>query len=104
MTARCASDAVGVTVLASAGKDGEVMTTAETHAALLEAQHSLTAEESLDVAEEATKAMKFAECVPDGQLALEARVRFGPGEGATVVAAWPIRIRVVASSDAPVVG
>jgi ATP-dependent Lhr-like helicase len=92
---RCSSDALGVTVLPSAGGRGDVMSTTETHEALVEAQHALKAADSLDVAEEATKAMKFAECVPDDLLALEASVRFGPGESATTVAEWPIRTRIM---------
>jgi hypothetical protein len=59
---------------------------------------ALTAAESLEVADEATQAMKFAECVPHEQLALKAGARFGPGESADIVAPWPVRI-VVTQSD-----
>ncbi len=101
---RCSSDALGVTVLPSAGGVGDVMTTSETHDALAGAQNALTAADSLDVAEDATKALKFAECVPNEQLTREASVRFGPGESAATLATWPVRIRITSSPAARPIG
>jgi hypothetical protein len=79
------------------------MSTGETQEALLGALHSLSGSAPLKIADAITTAMKFSECVPEAQLSSEASLRFGPGDSATVLASWPIRVHVVSTADSPAI-
>lgn len=92
---RCAADALGVTVLPSAGEDDGVLQTDELVHAIQEAQQAVATEGPPAVVDDLTRAMKFAECVPEDFLLSMARRRFGISEIAAGLAEWPLRVRIV---------
>lgn len=93
---RCMSDALSVSVLPSAGAEGGVLTTEELRAHLERAQRTLL-EQGLDpVPDEATRAMKFAEALPEELLGRITKLRSGPeAQEAAEVAGREVTVRVV---------
>lgn len=92
---RCTGDALGVTVLPSAGAEGRALQSEEIRRAIGAAQQAIAAEGTPVVLDEAVRATKFAECVPDEQLAAMVKQRLALNDVAQTAARWPVQVRIV---------
>lgn len=90
-TTRAASDGLGVTVFhgSAAAGPADVL-----RAAVVAAQGDVAAAGAGASTEDATAAMKFAECVPAALLDRLAHARFSPGAAAAQMAGRPVHVRV----------
>lgn len=95
---RCTADSLGITVLPSAGKEGALLQTEELRQAIQAVLTAIAADGPPAEVDDATRAMKFADAVPDQLLSAMARERFGVSEAAAALAAWPVKVRIVSPS------
>ena len=91
---RGAADALGVTVLPSAGENETVLSTEAVREALVAAQRTLVEHGPLAAADDATRALKFADALPDDRLVALAIARSGVEETAAAMVERPVRVRV----------
>jgi ATP-dependent helicase Lhr and Lhr-like helicase len=91
---RCTADSLGITVLPSAGKEGGVLQTKELRQAIHDGLTAIAAEGPPAGVDDATRAMKFADAVPDQLLSTMAQERLGVSDATAALAEWPIKVRI----------
>lgn len=96
---RSSADPLGLMVSPSASIDDTLMSTEGFREAIVNAQQGLVTDGIPAIPDDATRALKFAECVPDELLGEVTRARFGP-DGAVTAAmvGRSVHVRVVADS------